>query len=163
MKLIGLARQGNDAELRFTQGGDAVANVSLAFNYGKKDEAGKRQTTWVDASLWGKRAESLIDYLTKGRLWYAEISDVHIETYDGRNGPGHKLVGRIDNIEFAGGNEQQGQQQAPAQRQANPQQRQQAPQQRQQQRNEYADATGHQQPQGRPAPNVADMDDDIPF
>ncbi len=167
MKLIGLARQGNDSELRYTQNGDPVAGISLAYNYGPKDQSGKRATVWVDASLWGKRAEALIEYLTKGRLWYVEITDVHIETYEGRNGPGHKLVGRINEIQFAGGNDQQQGNQQQQQQQQRPAQRQ-APQRQQggqQQRNGYADATGRQQPQQqqRQAADLADMDDDIPF
>jgi single-strand DNA-binding protein len=40
-----------------------VANVSLAFTYGKKGDDGKRPTQWVDASLWGQRAESLAPYI----------------------------------------------------------------------------------------------------
>lgn len=36
MKANGLARIGKDAEVRYTPGGAAVANVSLAFTYGKK-------------------------------------------------------------------------------------------------------------------------------
>ena len=63
MKANGLARIGKDAEVRFTPGGTAVANVSLAFTYGKKSDDGKRPTQWVDASLWGQRAESLAPYI----------------------------------------------------------------------------------------------------
>ena len=59
MKAQGLARIGKDAEVRFTPGGTAVANVSLAFTYGKKGDDGKRQTQWVDASIWGQRAEPM--------------------------------------------------------------------------------------------------------
>ena len=66
MKANGLARIGKDAEVRFTPSGAAVANVSLAFTYGKKGDDGKRPTQWVDASLWGQRAESLAPYIKKG-------------------------------------------------------------------------------------------------
>ena len=59
MKAFGLARIGRDVELRTTQSGETVAGLSLAFSFGKKGADGKRPTQWVDASLWGKRAEAL--------------------------------------------------------------------------------------------------------
>ena len=40
MKLIGLVRLGRDAELRFTAGGEPVASVTGAYNYGRKGEEG---------------------------------------------------------------------------------------------------------------------------
>ena len=100
---IGVFRIGRDAELRFTQGGDPVASLALACNYGKKGEDGNRPSQWIDASLWGKRAEAMVPHLTKGGMIYAVIEDVHIETYEGKNGKGSKLVGKIMEIEFAGG------------------------------------------------------------
>lgn len=103
MILSGVARLGKDAEVRFTPGGDAVSNLSLAFNYGKKDDKGHRPTTWVDAALWGKRAEALAEYLTKGTAVDVVINDVRIETYEGRNGKGFSLRGNVLSIEFAGG------------------------------------------------------------
>lgn len=111
MKLIGLTRLGQDAELRYTQNSDPVANLSLAFNYGRKDQSGKQPTQWVDASLWGKRAEALTQYLTKGSAVVVTLSDVHIEEFQRRDGsPGSKLVGRVDDLEFAGGGKEGGQQ-----------------------------------------------------
>ncbi len=105
MKSFGLARIGRDVELRRTGGGDAVASLSLAFSYGRKGEDGKRPTQWVDAALWGKRAEALAPYLLKGGLVAVTLEEVHIETFQGSNGPGHKLVGKVLDIELAGGGE----------------------------------------------------------
>ena len=93
-------RIGNDAEIRFTPKGDAVLNLSLAYNYGRKGEDGKRPTQWIDGSLWGKQAEALQPYLLKGSQIGATIDDLHIEKYDGKNGDVYKLVGRIINIEL---------------------------------------------------------------
>ena len=31
------------------------------------------------------------------------VDDVHVETYEGKNGTGTKLVGRVSDIELAGG------------------------------------------------------------
>lgn len=53
---------GRDAEVRFLSNGDAVASFSVA------DSAGKDKTTiWWNCSLFGKRAEALAPYLTKGQ------------------------------------------------------------------------------------------------
>ena len=124
-QLFDVARIGRDAVLRFTPNdGTAVVNLALACDYGRKDpQTGKRPTQWVDATLWGRQAEALAPYLLKGQQVQVTVDDVHIETYQGQNGPGHKLVGRISHIKLVGSAPQQqgqGQQQAP---------RQQAPQQ----------------------------------
>lgn len=102
-QLIGLARLGRDAELRYTQSGDPVAALSLAFSYGRKGEDGKRPTQWVDAAIWGKLAEAITPYLTKGAAVFVVLDDVHIETFQKRDGgEGHKLAGRVSTIELAG-------------------------------------------------------------
>ena len=104
MKTFGLARIGRDVELRSTATGEQVANLALAFNYRNK---GEKCTQWVEASLWGKRAEALVPYLKKGGLISVTIDDVHIETYQGRDGQGTKLVGRVSDVELAGGGDRQ--------------------------------------------------------
>lgn len=135
-QLFGFARLGRDAETRFTPKGDAVANLALAFDYGQKGNDGHRQTQWVDATIWGKRAEALTPHLLKGVGVAVTLDEVHIETFDKRDGgQGFKLVGKVSNLEFAGNSGQQGSSQRPAP----------AP-----------------KPQQRPAGNFADMDDDLP-
>lgn len=104
MILTGLARLGRDASLRYTGSGDPVLEMALAFNYGQKDGSGNKPTQWVDAYLWGKRAESLKDYLKKGTAVVVIISEPHIETWQKRDQTtGFKLVGRVLELEFAGG------------------------------------------------------------
>lgn len=117
MHLIGLARLGQDAIVRFTQDGTPVASLSLAFNYGQKDSEGNRQTQWIDASLWGERAQNVAPYLLKGTLLEVHLADPHLETYQ-RNGGGEgtKLVARVSHFEFASSpnnGQQQGQQAQP--------------------------------------------------
>jgi single-strand DNA-binding protein len=104
MILTGLVRLGDDADLRYTQGGDAVAELPLAFNYGQKDSSGNKPTQWVKASLWGKRAEALAPYLKKGVAVSVVIVDPHVETYKKNDqSTGFKFVGKVSEIEFAGG------------------------------------------------------------
>lgn len=57
---------GRNAELRRTNSGDAVLNFSLAIDNGKDKDGNKRDATWFDCSLWGKRAEALQSYVLKG-------------------------------------------------------------------------------------------------
>lgn len=105
MKAHGLARIGKDAEVRFTPGGTAVANVSLAFTYGKKGEDGKRPTQWVDASIWGQRAEPMAPYLLKGKQIVAYLEDVHLQTYTKGDGTTNtKMVARLADLEFVSDN-----------------------------------------------------------
>jgi single-strand DNA-binding protein len=100
MKHIGMARLGRDAEVRYTPDGTAVANLSLAVTVFDKSAENNRGTQWVDASLWGKQAESLAQYMVKGSLHCFTLSDLRIEEYEGKNGWGAKLVARVDSVEL---------------------------------------------------------------
>ena len=101
MKAQGLARIGKDAEVRYTPGGTPVANVSLAFTFGKKGDDGKRPTQWVDASLWGQRADGMAPYLLKGKQIVAYLEDVHLQTYTKGDGTTNtKMVARLADLEF---------------------------------------------------------------
>lgn len=111
MKTFGLARIGRDVEVRHTAQGEAVASLALAFNYRNK---GEKATQWIEASLWDKRAEALAPYLRKGGLIAVTVDDVHIETYAGKNGTGTKLVGRVSDVELAGGGQEAAEQPKPA-------------------------------------------------
>jgi len=57
---------GKDAVLRKTQGGDSVLSFSVAVNNGKDKDGNRRDSTWFDCSIWGKRADSLESHITKG-------------------------------------------------------------------------------------------------
>ncbi len=73
-KVIIVGNLGRDAELRYTPGGAAVSTLSLATTDVWNDKAGQRQekTEWHRVVLWGKQAETLKDYLLKGRQIYVE-------------------------------------------------------------------------------------------
>lgn len=101
MKLIGCVRLGRDAELRYTGQGTAVAGLAGVYEYGKKGDDGKKPSQWVDLSLWGKQAEALAQYCLKGVVLEVTADEVHVETYQGKNGAGAKLVGKVISIAFA--------------------------------------------------------------
>ena len=73
-KVILVGNLGRDAELRYTPGGAAVATLTLATTAVWNAKAGQKQekTEWHRIVLWGKQAESLQEYLTKGKQIYVE-------------------------------------------------------------------------------------------
>jgi single-strand DNA-binding protein len=73
-KVILVGNLGRDAELRYTPGGAAVATLNLATTEVFKDREGqkKEDTQWHRVILWGKTAETLQDYLVKGKQIYVE-------------------------------------------------------------------------------------------
>ena len=73
-KVILVGNLGRDAELRFTPGGAAIAKFSIATTEVWNDKSGQRQerTEWHNVDLWGKQAESLKEYLTKGKQVFVE-------------------------------------------------------------------------------------------
>ena len=73
-KVILVGNLGRDAELRYTPGGAAVATLNLATTEVWNDRSNQRQekTEWHRVILWGKQAESLQEYLTKGKQIYVE-------------------------------------------------------------------------------------------
>ena len=73
-KVILVGNLGRDAELRYTPGRLAGRDLNLATTEIWNDKAGQRQekTEWHRVVLWGKTAESLNEYLTKGKQIYVE-------------------------------------------------------------------------------------------
>ncbi len=102
-KVILVGNLGRDAELRYTPGGAAVANFSIATSETWTDKnTGQRQehTEWHRVDLWGKRAEALQQYLTKGLRIYVEGS---LRTRQWEDRDGNKRYStdiRADRIEF---------------------------------------------------------------
>ena len=60
-----VGRLGKDAELKYLPSGKAVCNFSIAVDVGYGDN---KSTMWTEGVLWEKRAESLAQYLTKGKM-----------------------------------------------------------------------------------------------
>jgi len=128
MKHIGMARLGRDSEMRYLNDGTPVLNMALAVNYGKKGQDGNRPTQWIEAAMFGQRAETLAPFMLKGSAHCFTLSDLHIGTYvKGDGSQGVKLAARVDDVEL--GPRQDGaapaptrQAPAPAPRQAPPRQ-----------------------------------------
>jgi single-strand DNA-binding protein len=74
-KVILLGNLGRDAELTYTPSGQALAKVGLATSRRWQDKASgewQEETEWHNLVIWGKTAENLAQYLTKGKTIYVE-------------------------------------------------------------------------------------------
>jgi single-strand DNA-binding protein len=104
-KVIIVGNLGRDAELRYTTGGHAVANFSLAATEKWNDKQGQKQerTEWVRCQLWGKSAEALEPYLKKGKQVYIEgrLQTREWEDKDGNKRYTTEIV--ADRVQFVGG------------------------------------------------------------
>ena len=63
-----------DPELRYIPSGMAVTDIGLAVNDRRKNQSGEwvDETTFVDITLWGRTAEVVCEYCTKGRPLFVE-------------------------------------------------------------------------------------------
>jgi single-strand DNA-binding protein len=65
---------GRDPELRYTPNGTAVTNLSVATNESWSDQDGQQQqrTIWWRVKVWGRQAETVNQYLSKGSQVFIE-------------------------------------------------------------------------------------------
>ena len=95
-----------DPELKYLPSGMAVTNLGLAVNRTWTDrESGekKEEVCFVDLEAWGRTAETMNEYLQKGRTVFIEgrLRQQRWETDDGQNRSKHVVV--IDSFQFVGG------------------------------------------------------------
>lgn len=123
---------GKDAEIKYMPNGDAVASFSVADSQGKD-----KPTIWWNCSMFGKRAESLSQYLLKGSAVTVSGNVTEREWTDKEGGKRKSMDIRVSDIALQGGKRDAAPQATPV-----------APQRQAQ----------------KPAPSsFDDMDSDIPF
>ena len=85
VQLIG--NVGNDPEIKNLDGGKKVANLTIATNDSYKNDKGEKveQTEWHKVVAWGKTAEIIEKYVTKGLQIAIEGKLTH-RSYDDKNG-----------------------------------------------------------------------------
>jgi len=92
-----------DPELRYTPKGTAIARLGLACNRKWKSETGelKEEVTFVDVDAFGKTAETIAQYLKKGRPILIE-GRLRYETWEDKqtNQKKHKLGVVLENFQF---------------------------------------------------------------
>ena len=109
-KVILVGNLGRDAELRYTTGGTAVATLNMATTETWNDKTGQRQerTEWHRVVLWGKTAESLAEYLIKGKQIYIE-GRLQTRQWDDKDGnKRYTTEVRSDRVVLLGGGERRG-------------------------------------------------------
>ena len=112
-KVILIGNLGRDPEVRYTPGGQAVANFTVATNESWTDKQGQKQerTEWHRIVVWGKPAELCGEYLSKGRQVYVEG---RLQTREWTNKEGAKqyttevVANPVGGVVFLGGGDRGG-------------------------------------------------------
>lgn len=137
-----IGRLTRDAELKYTNGGAAIVKFSLAYTRQKKEgDAWKDEANFIRCQWWGKRGESLAQYLTKGKQ-VAIAYELRQERWEKDGQQRQETVLEITDLQLLA---------SPGDSHRNDQDRQEQP---------------RQQPQQRPPARAHDddgFDDDIPF
>lgn len=86
-KVILIGNLGSDPEMRYTPGGQAVAQFNIATTdvWIDKSNVKQEKTEWHRIVVWGKLAEHCKEYLSKGRQVYIE-GRIQTRTFDDKNG-----------------------------------------------------------------------------
>ncbi len=105
-KVILLGNLTRDVELRYTQGGLAIAKFGLAVNRksSTKDGEARESTCFVDMTAFGKQAEVLDQYVGKGSQLFVD-GRLEYSTWEDKNGGGkrNKIEVIVENFQFVGG------------------------------------------------------------
>ncbi len=99
-----------DAELRYAQNGNPIVRFSIAVNRGKRNADGSwgEETTFFECSYFGKIAESVNSYLTKGRT-VCVMGDFRYSRWDGNDGQTrYRLEVIVNQLTLTGGQSRSG-------------------------------------------------------
>lgn len=85
-----------DVELKYTPGGQAVGNFSVAVNRAWKDKNGEKQEAvdFISVVAWGATAENCEKYLKKGSSALVE-GRIQTRSYEAKDGSGKRYVTEI--------------------------------------------------------------------
>jgi len=136
-----IGRLGRDPEIKYLPSGSALAQFSIAVGNNYKNKNGEKvdETEWVNLTAFGKTAEIIGQYCTKG-MRVMVTGRMKTDKWTDQNGVDrYSTKVLVESLQMLDGGKNQGQQQQTQQRQQAPAQQQQAPQ------------------------GMDDYDDDIPF
>jgi len=106
-KVILMGRLTRDPEMRYTGSGMAVTKLGLAVGrryFNKSSQQTVEETAFVDCEAWGKQAETLSQYMRKGRPLFVE-GRLKFESWESREGQKRsKLVVVVENFQFMDSN-----------------------------------------------------------
>ena len=111
-KVILVGNLGKDPEVRYTSGGQAVANLRIATSRSwtdKQTSQRKEETEWHDVEVWGKQAEQCGEFLSKGRQVYVE-GRLKTDTWDDKQSGQKRSRVKVvaDTVRFLGGGRGEG-------------------------------------------------------
>ena len=89
---------GKDAEVKYLANGDAICNFSVADSQGRE-----KPTMWWNCGLYGKRAESLSQYLVKGQAVTVTGSVSEREWTDKEGNKRKSMDVRVNDVALQGG------------------------------------------------------------
>jgi len=97
-KVMIIGNLGSEPEMRFTPNGNPVTSFRVATNrvYTTPEGERKEETEWFSVVAWSKLAEQCNQFLTKGRLVYAE-GRLHTRTWESQDGQRHQRTEIIAN------------------------------------------------------------------
>ena len=109
-----IGRMTRNSELKYTNTGYAILNISIASNRSvKRDEEWKDEVSFFQCVLFGKRAESLAEYLIKGKQ-IAISGSLQQDRWENNEGQKRSVVKIIvDKVQFIGGKKQEATRAAP--------------------------------------------------
>lgn len=84
-RVVLVGRLTRDPEMRYTQSGIAVARFTLACDRPFGGQDGKRETDFIDCTVWRKQAENVAQYLKKGNMAGVD-GRLQISSYEGQDG-----------------------------------------------------------------------------
>ena len=111
--IIVIGRLTHDCDFGYITTGTSRANISIAVNESRKGQNGWTDyPNYFDVTIWGKTAENLKPYLTKGKQ-VAIDGHLHQDRWEKDGQRFSRILIIADNVELGGGREGNGQQSAP--------------------------------------------------
>lgn len=99
-KAILMGRLTRDPEKRYTRDNQSVANFTLAIDRGWSGPNGERQADFIDCTAWGRQADFVDQWFTKGMLAIV-VGRIQSSSYEDRNGNKRtKIAINCDEIQF---------------------------------------------------------------
>ena len=107
-KYIGIGRITKDIELRTTNNNKSVAQFTIAINEGYGEE---QRTNYIDCTVWGKQAENMSKYCSKGSLIAIE-GRLQTGSYEDKEGTKRKTTKVVaESIQFLGNKKEENKEQ----------------------------------------------------
>jgi single-strand DNA-binding protein len=99
-KVILVGRLVRDPELRYTASGVPVAKFAIAVDRPFTNQQGERETDFIDIVVWRKQAETVANYLNKGRLVLVD-GRLQVRSYETQEGQRRRVYEVVaENVRF---------------------------------------------------------------